>query len=165
MGNFTEYLNRKDVKKALQFPESFTYHDINLDLNSAYTTSGATWIPTTPKVAAILDAYQTPKFVEDGTSIGDVRILALNGNLDAIVNTHGNVAQYERIIWSRMGEYRAADWRALREDEVKGTGSWKGTRDGRLVFMAVDGAGHMVPGDVPEASHHILQRWLHNGWR
>ncbi|KAJ4150539.1 hypothetical protein LMH87_011285 [Akanthomyces muscarius] len=165
MGNFTEYLNRKEVKKALEFPDSFTYHNVNLDVNSAYTESGSAWIPTTPQVADILDAYKTPKFVDDGKSIGDIRVMALNGNLDAGINTHGNIAQYERIIWSRMGEYRVADWQDLKEEEVKGTGSWKGTQDGRLVFMAVDDAGHMVPGDAPEASYHILQRWLHNGWR
>ncbi|TQV97824.1 carboxypeptidase Y [Cordyceps javanica] len=165
MGNFTEYLNRKQVKEALKFPESFTYHDINLDLNSAYVESGSAWVPTTPKVADILDAYKTPKFVDDGKSVGDVRIMALNGNLDSGINTHGNIIQYERIVWSRMGEYRIADWQDLEEGEVKGTGSWKGTKDGRLVFMAVDDAGHMVPGDAPEASYHILQRWLHNEWR
>ncbi|ATY64586.1 Peptidase serine carboxypeptidase [Cordyceps militaris] len=164
-GNFTAYLNRAQVKKTLKFPESFTYHDVNFHLNSAYILSGAMWIPTTPKIADILDAYQTPTFADDGKNIGDIRIMALNGNLDASINTHGNMALFERIVWSRMGEYRVAEWQDLDEDEVKGTGSWKGTKDGRLVFMAVDDAGHMLPGDVPEASYHILQRWLRNEWR
>lgn len=113
----------------------------------------------------ILDAYKTPTFADDGKHIGDIRIMALNGNLDASINTHGNMALFERIVWSRMGEYRVAEWQDLDEEEVKGTGSWKGTKDGRLVFMAVDDAGHMLPGDVPEASYHILQRWLRNEWR
>ncbi|KAJ3474813.1 hypothetical protein NLG97_g9684 [Lecanicillium saksenae] len=165
MGNMTEYLNRNQVKKALEFPESFTFHDINWDINAAYVGSGSAYIPTTPKVAYILDAYKTPKIVDDGKSIGDIRVMALNGNLDAGINSHGNIAQYERILWSRMGEYNAADWHDLKDENVRGTGSWKGTKDGRLVFMAVDDAGHMVPGDAPEASYHILQRWLHNGWR
>lgn len=164
-GDFGEYLNRKHVKAALKFPPSFTYSEINWDMNTAYVDSGDPWVPTTPRVGAILDAYQTGKIVDDGKSIGDVRLLALNGNFDAGINTHGNMMTYERIIWSRMGDYRAAKWRDLAEEDIAGTGWWKGTNDGRLVFIGVDDAGHMVPGDVPEASFHILQRWLHNGWR
>lgn len=164
-GNYTEYLNRKEVKKALGFPESFQFDFISWQTNSDYVASGAPWVPTTPKVAAILDAYQTPKVVDDGKSIGDVRIMVLNGNLDLVVNSHGNIMQYERVIWSGMGDYRAAKWHPLDEEGVAGKGSWKGTDDGRLVFMAVDDAGHMVPGDVPETAYRIVQRWLNNEWR
>lgn len=165
MGNITAYLNQKDVLKTLDFPASFVFHDINLDLNTAYVMSGTAFTPTTPLVAGILDAYKTPKIVGDGKSIGDVRVMVLNGNLDFVVNSHGNKMQYERIVWSRMGEYRAAKWRDLAEEDNVGGGSWKATKDGRLAFLSVDGAGHMVPGDIPAASYHILQRWLHNQWR
>ena len=44
------------------------------------------------------------------------------------------------------------------------TGFWKGTRDGRLVFVGVDGGGHTVPGDVREGSAQILQRWIEGRW-
>ncbi|KAM3505612.1 hypothetical protein MY11210_007900 [Beauveria gryllotalpidicola] len=165
MDNLTEYLNRREVKRKLGFPDCFTFYETNKGLGSAYVKSGFAWVPTTHKVAAILDAYKTPKLLLDGTRFGDVRIMVLNGNLDPFVNTHGNIAQYDRIIWSRRDEYRIATWQALNKEEVKASGSWKGTKDGRLVFVAIDDAGGMVPADAPEASYHILDRWLRNEWR
>ncbi|KAJ6784693.1 hypothetical protein PWT90_00436 [Aphanocladium album] len=164
-GNFIQYVNQKEVKAALRFPESYVFSGINEDINNAYHDSGSAWVPTSPQLGRILDAYQTREVVDDGKRIGDIRVMALNGNLDYVINTHGNILQYERVIWSRMGEYRAAKWRNLEDEDVAGTGSWKGTGDGRLVFVALDGAGHTVPGDKPEPSFKIMQRWLHNGWR
>ncbi|KAJ3493753.1 hypothetical protein NLG97_g4531 [Lecanicillium saksenae] len=164
-GNYIAYLNRAESKTSLGFPESYVFVDLNQDINDGYHNSGSAWIPTTPQVGAILDAYQTPKVVNDGRAIGDIRVLVLNGNFDMVANTHGNILQYERVIWSRMGEYRSAKWRDLMDEGVAGTGSWKGTEDGRLVFVALDGAGHSLPGDMPEPSFKIIQRWLYNGWR
>lgn len=165
MGDYVAYLNRPEVKKALKFPEPFQFEMINYDINFEYNDSGSVYISTSPKVGDILDAYKTPKIVDDGKSIGDVRVMVLNGNLDNSLNSHGNILQYDHLIWSRLGEYRAAKWRDIADEDVAGTGSWKGTKDGRLVFMAVDDAGHMVPGDVPEASYRIMQRWMHGGWK
>lgn len=153
------------MKEALHFPESYVFVAENSDINDAYHNSGSAWMPTSPQVGKVLDAYQTHKIVDDGKIIGDIRLMVLNGNLDMVANTHGNILQYERVIWSRMGEYRAAKWRHLAHEGIAGTGSWKGTADGRLVFIALDGAGHDVPGDAPEQSFKIMQRWLYNGWR
>lgn len=47
---------------------------------------------------------------------------------------------------------------------MKATGFWKGTRDGRLVFVGVDGAGHEVPGDVREGSYRILSKFIDGGF-
>ena len=163
-GNLTTFLNQKHVKVALKFPDTFVFDEVNWEINSIYTeTSGGK--PTSPQVAAILDSYITPQVVDDGKSIGDVRVLVLNGNEDAAVTTPGNMMQWDRVVWSRMAEYRGAQWRDLADEGVAATGSWKATKDGRLTFVAVDNAGHMVPGDVPEGAYRILQRWIGGGWR
>ena len=72
--------------------------------------------------------------------------------------------QYDNLLWSGQAEYRAASWKTLPEDEVAATGTWKAARDGRLAFMAIDGAGHMVPGDVREGSYKIVHKWLKGDW-
>lgn len=160
----TEYLNQKHVKEALKFPESFVFDQINWDLNSAYVNTSA-GKSTAPQASAILDAYMTPKLVDDGKPIGDVKILVLNGNEDPGIHTAGNKMQWDRVVWSRMAEYRAAEWRDLADEDVAATGEWKATKDGRLAFVAVDKAGHMVPGDAPEGAYRILQQWLAGGWK
>jgi cathepsin A (carboxypeptidase C) len=163
-GNITEFLNQKHVKEALKFPEAFVFDQVNWQINPIYTkTSGGK--PTSPEAAAILDSYMTPKLVDDGKPIGDVRVLVLNGNEDPMVGTPGNMMQWDRVAWSRMAEYRGAQWHDLEDEGVAATGSWKATKDGRLAFVAVDKAGHMVPGDVPEGAYRILQRWIAGEWR
>ncbi|KAM3564228.1 hypothetical protein MY1884_000850 [Beauveria asiatica] len=164
MGNLTEYLNRREVKMKIGFPDCFNFTEKNHFIQSAYFFLGSPWVPTTHKIAAILDAYKTPKMIFDGSSFGDVRILVLNGNLDPFSNTQGNMDQFDNINWSRKIDYRIASWQAFNKKEFKTTGLWKGTKDGRLVFVGVDNAGGMVPADSPEASYIILDRWLRNEW-
>lgn len=163
-GNYTEFLNQRDVKKILGFPETYVFRGNNQEINDAYSKSGSHWVPTTPHVAAVLNAYHAHMIVDKSKAVGDIRLMVLNGNLDPGINTQGNIIQFDSVIWRRMGEYRAAKWHDLAQENVSATGSFKGTSDGRLVFIAVDGAGHMVPSDVPEASFKIVQRWLERGW-
>ena len=114
--------------------------------------------------SAVLEAYRTPKIGKDDEYLADIKVLVLNGNDDAVVNTYGNMWQYDNLLWSGQAEYRTASWKTLPEDEVAATGTWKATRDGRLAFMAIDGAGHMVPGDVREGSYKIVHKWLKGDW-
>ncbi|KAH0492926.1 hypothetical protein TgHK011_007852 [Trichoderma gracile] len=150
-GNITAYLNQPLVKAALGFPPSFTFEDIDIPLNTAYTLSKDPFRPTTRQVARVLDA--------------GIRVLVLQGNEDYIVNTPGNVWAYDNLRWSGLADYRLARWRALPEG-MAATGTWKGDGgEGRLAFVAVDGAGHTVPGDVREGSWRIVREWLEGGWR
>lgn len=156
-GNFTAYLNQPHILDALHFPPSFTFSPINWAINTAYTDNASPWKPTTHELAAILDAHAHPSLR------ADIRLLILNGNEDFVVNTPGNVWAYDNLLWSGHAEYRISRWVAMPED-VAATGFWKGTRDGRLVFVGVDDAGHTVPGDVREGSGQILRKWLKNEW-
>ncbi|UNI19021.1 hypothetical protein JDV02_005240 [Purpureocillium takamizusanense] len=154
---FTWYLNQDHIKSALGFPTSFTFEAVNLELHQAYEDSRTMLKPTTGEIATVLDAYKTP-------GLGDIRVLVLNGNEDYIVNTPGQKWIYDKLPWSGQPDYRIAKWTALPEG-LAATGFWKGTRDGRLVFVGVDGVGHTVLGDAREGSQRILQRWFEGGWR
>lgn len=149
------YLNQDHIKKALKFPTSYVFEDVDLDINTAYTLFKDPWKPTTREVARILDAHHTP-------NLGDIRLLVLQGNEDYIVNTPGNMWAYDNLRWSGLADYRLAQWRALPE-HIAATGFWKSS--GRLAFVAVDGAGHTVPGDVREGASQIAQEWIQGGWR
>lgn len=154
-GNMSAYINQAHIKKALKLPPSYVFEDIDLVLNSAYVLSKDPFRTTTRELARILDAYRTP-------NLGDIRVLVLQGNEDYIVNTPGNIWAYENLRWSGLADYRLAPWQELPES-MAATGSWKSS--GRLAFVAVDGAGHTVPGDVREGSYRIAQEWLEGGWR
>lgn len=151
-GNFTDYLNQPHIKAALRFPPAFTFKPVSWAINTAYTDGRTPFKPTTREVGAILDAYLTP-------GLGDIRLLVLQGNEDFIVNTPGQAWTYDNLRWSGQAEYRIQAWRELDED-VKATGFWKGTVDGRLLFVGLDGAGHTVPGDVREGSLQTIQKWI-----
>ncbi|KAL7951565.1 Alpha/Beta hydrolase protein [Trichoderma barbatum] len=154
-GNMTAYLNQAHIKSALKLPPSSVFDDIDWDINAAYTYFKDPFRPTTGELARILDAYRTPH-------LGDIRVLVLQGNEDYVVNTPGNMWAYENLRWSGLADYRLAKWQDLPES-MAATGSWKSS--GRLAFVAVDGAGHTVPGDVREGSYRIAQEWLQGGWR
>lgn len=139
-------------------PASKVYDPINWEINTAYVDGGAAYAPTTRQVASILDAH-----AEDPAP-ADIKLLVLNGNDDYIVNTPGQILTYDNLRWSGQAEYRLKKWQKL-PDGMGVTGKWKTSKDGRLAFVGVDGAGHMVPGDQREGSYHILQRWIHGQWR
>lgn len=157
-GNVTAFINQGRVKKALDKPDSFVFLNLDLDIQNAFRDDGSFSNPTTRELIDVLEAYDK----ED--SVADIKVLVINGNDDYIVNTAGNKWQYDRLEWIGQAEYSIKNWRPLPEG-LAATGSWKGTSDGRLVFVAVDGAGHTVPGDVREGSFRILQKWMKDGWR
>lgn len=113
--------------------------------------------PTTKELRDVLEAHER-------TQLGDIRVLVLNGNEDYTINTPGQKWLYDNLLWSQQADFRVAQWSDLPKG-VSAKGSWKGTRDGRLVFVSVDGAGHTAPGDVPEGAYKILQKWIEGGWR
>lgn len=156
-GNLTGYLNQEHVKKALDVPASKVFQLANTDIGEAFAQSATVFTPTTQQVASILDAYS------ELPAVADIKVLVLNGNDDFLVNSPGVVWAYDHLRWSGQAEYRIKKWRDL-PDGMATTGSWKAMRDGRLAFVRVDGAGHVVPADVRQGSYNILQRWLQGGW-
>lgn len=157
-GNITAYLNQDWVKEALDKPLSFQFRDINRDMFDAFGDCGSIWKPTTQELGYVLDAYTA------ANQVADIKVLVMNGNLDFGINTPGNMWQYDRLAWSGQAEYRVKKWEPLPEG-LAATGTWKATSNGRLAFVAVDDAGHTVPGDVREGSYRILDKWLQGEWR
>ena len=156
-GNFTRYLNQEHIKKALNFPSSFVYSAINVEMNQAYALSNDIYQPTTKELTDVLTAYEHP-------GLGDIRVLVLNGDDDYALNTPGQIWLYDNLRWSGQADYRIASWAGLPE-KFAATGTWKATRDRRLVFVSLDGAGHTVPSDQREGSYRVLQEWMKNGWQ
>lgn len=90
-----------------------------------------------------------------------IKLLVLNGNEDGLCNTPGQKWVYENLSWRGAAGYRAATWKSLTAAGIKnGKGEWKASEDGKLAFVAMDGAGHMVPLDQPEVAAQIIQKWI-----
>lgn len=153
-----EYLNRAHVKKELGLPADFVFSDVNMDIWQAFHDSGAWYSPTTQELINVLNAYTEDK-------IGDIKVLVLNGNSDFYCNTQGNMWQYDRLPWHGQSEYSRNSFQPLQEEEVAARGSWKATADGRLAFVAIDGAGHFAPRETREGFSRIVNKWLQRSWR
>lgn len=97
-----------------------------------------------------------------------IRVLVLNGNLDGTCSTPGQKWAWERIPWTGASWYRSQAWRELKElgvgmgQDGKG-GEWKVSKGGELLFIGLDGAGHMVPMDEGGLTDRIVRRWI-GGW-
>lgn len=156
-GNITEYLNNDYIKRAIGVDPSHTWLALNDTYPIPFFESGDNFRSSANRLAEALDLRSTE-------GLDGLRLLVLNGNEDYIVNTPGQIWMYDNLLWSGHAEYRINKWRDLPEN-IGVTGFWKGTDDGKLVFVGLDGAGHGVPGDVPEAAHRVLQRWLQYEWR
>jgi len=101
-----------------------------------------------------------------------VRVLAINGNDDWIVNTPGQMMVYDKLSWKGQAAYRVAPWQHWSSNDARksdkpspfaGSGFWKQSSDRRVVLAGVDGAGHEVPKFQAKASLDLVSRWL-EGW-
>ena len=159
------YLNQPHVLQSLNFSSSFRFENVNLDLNEAFMKTKDPFLPTTRQISAILDSY----LLRAGF---DIRVLIMNGNDDYLVNTPGQIRTYDKAFWSNSDSYRQAHWAywpeksdrlTTRGRDFAGSGYWKQSKDARLVFVGVNGAGHAAPSDQKEATWNIFDQWL-RGW-
>jgi cathepsin A (carboxypeptidase C) len=149
-GNFTALLNQDHVKEALRFPPSFTFSPIAWPVNQGYSDGRTPYKPTTRELAAVLEAHEARPALR-----ADVRLLVLPGS----------VLAYDAFGWSGQADFRAARFADLPADVDAATGFWKATPDQRLVFVALDGAGHTVPGDVRQGSYQVVQKFIARDWQ
>lgn len=86
-------------------------------------------------------------------------MLIYNGQNDVVVNTAGVLQYLNGLNWEGIGAWKRTIkqiW--TRYGEVKGWAKvW-----GNLWFVMVNGAGHMVPTDQPEAAFTMLGHFIAN---
>ena len=152
MGNYTAYMNQRWVKEALSKPAGVFFSPFSKRMYESFQNSSAYMTPTTKELSNVLD-------YEDDT----IRVLVLNGKRDYVANAPGTIQTLDKLHWAGGEEYRDNEWINLPKNVARG--EWKATKDGRLVFVSLDNAGHMVPLDQSEGSFHIIQGWLNGGWK
>lgn len=88
-----------------------------------------------------------------------IRVLIYNGQNDFVVNTAGVLTYLNGLNWEGVPR-----WKRTRKEiwtihgEIKG---WAKVA-GNLWFAFVNGAGHMVPSDQPEAAFNLLGHFIYN---
>lgn len=165
LGWISEYLNRKDVQKALG-AEVSNYESCNFDINRNFLFQGDWMQPFHRLVPGILK--EIPVLIYAGDA--DCKlipflhpILADTNIITVICNWLGNKAWTEALEWSGHKGYAAADFVPLKQSD---TGDKIGNvkSSGNFTFIQIHAAGHMVPFDQPEPSLDMLNRWLSGEW-
>ncbi|OLN96609.1 Carboxypeptidase Y-like protein [Colletotrichum chlorophyti] len=156
------YIRSEAVLAALEVPESVgrNFSLISMGVNQAFTEAGDPGLSTEREVRFVLES--------------GVDVLVYNGDLDLACNTAGNVRWTEKLGWAGQVEFTAKDfqpWFAKRGGEVVRAGRWKevskvvgGGKKARFAFVTVEGSGHMVPLDQPEAGLQMVRNWLFEGF-
>lgn len=88
-----------------------------------------------------------------------IKVLIYNGQNDVVVNTAGVLQYLNSLNWEGISQWKRTEkqiWTMY--GEVKG---WAKV-SGNLWFALVNGAGHMVPSDQPEAAFSLLGHFLNN---
>lgn len=152
MGNYTAYMNQGWVKEALSKPASVFFSPFSKKMYESFHNSSAYMAPTTKELSNILDH-------ENNT----IRVLVLNGKRDYIANAPGTINTFNNLHWTGAKQYRGNAWTSIPAKVAHG--EWKASKDGHLVFISLENAGHMVPLDQREGSFHIIQAWLNGEWK
>ncbi|KAJ8655583.1 hypothetical protein O0I10_008671 [Lichtheimia ornata] len=142
-----KYLNRKDVMLAVgaQVDKVVMCND---DINLRFTSTGDWMLPYVNEI---------PQLLEDG-----IRVLIYAGDADFVCNYMGNKAWVIKLPWSGHNEFASAKdtaWFSSTANEQGG--ELRRTKDGRLAFLRVFNAGHMVPKDQGGYALDMVNSWLH----
>lgn len=87
-----------------------------------------------------------------------IKVLIYNGQHDVVVNNPGVLQYLNSLNWEGIAQWkRTAKSIWTRYGQVKG---WAKV-SGNLWYVHVNGAGHMVPTDQPEAAFNLLGRFIH----
>jgi carboxypeptidase C (cathepsin A) len=93
------------------------------------------------------------------TAIQNVKVLIYNGQNDFVVNTAGVITYLNGLNWNMMPY-----WKRTRKQIWTIHGQVRGWTKvyGNLWFAVVNGAGHMVPTDQPDAAFNLLGHFIYN---
>jgi carboxypeptidase C (cathepsin A) len=91
--------------------------------------------------------------------LGRVRVLIYNGQYDVVVNNGGVLTYLNSLHWDGI-----ENWKRTRKTRWTIVGHMQGwvKNSGNLWFAHVNGAGHMVPSDKPEAALVMFGHFLRN---
>ncbi|GAA5884563.1 hypothetical protein JCM6882_005300 [Rhodosporidiobolus microsporus] len=146
------YMNQPDVRKELGASPDRTFESCNGQVNQAFQFQG----DVAHNTAALI-----PPLLEDG-----IRFLIYAGDADFMCNSKGNLAWTLALPWSKQDKYNKSKLVSFKTKDGKKAGTTRAvTTDGGaglLRFLEIEGAGHMVPYDQPEASLDFFTRWIAN---
>jgi carboxypeptidase C (cathepsin A) len=134
-----QYLNRSEVKAALNLPPDASFFQCDDGAGFNYTGN-------TP---ALMPFY---RHVIENTSL---RVLVYNGDTDPGLNSF-----YAQNWTSALGYAEAQPWRPWTLDGRQRMGGYVTRYEKDFDFLTIRGAGHMVPEYKSAASLEFVSRWL-----
>ncbi|KAH8889045.1 alpha/beta-hydrolase [Thozetella sp. PMI_491] len=138
------------LRKAMGINSQFIWSPVSFDIEQDFEASGAISQSVIPQVRSLLDSYK-------------VRILVMNGDLDALVVSSGQARIFDNLPWHGQLDYRQQAWRNWSMQDSKGSISGGQIKNSTLLkFVRFENAGHMVPGDDPLGAATVLEEWLKN---
>lgn len=131
-----------------------------LNANKASFGATADYLSGNPAIYAAFSADISQSYAHDvATLLKSIKVLIFNGQNDVVVNTGGVLQYLNGLNWEGTPQWRRADkqiWTLY--GEIQG---WAKV-SGNLWFVLVNGAGHMVPTDRPEAAFSMMGHFLVN---
>ncbi|KAI0772250.1 serine carboxypeptidase [Irpex lacteus] len=141
------FLNKPHVQAALGVnSDYFSRHNFSGwsdDVNARFNENLDSVFPSPYYIAALLER--------------GVRALVYAGANDWICNWIGNQNMLLNLEWTGADAFRAS---TAKEWTVDGEVAGLTRSAGKLTFVTVDGAGHMVPHDKPKEALELVRRWL-----
>ncbi|OAD71105.1 hypothetical protein PHYBLDRAFT_114461, partial [Phycomyces blakesleeanus NRRL 1555(-)] len=140
-----QYLRKPEVIRA-SHSQITTFKTCNSAVNHRFVVNGD-WMK--PYHASV------PRLLDEG-----IRVLLYAGDADYICNWIGYKDWAKSIAWSQQNEFnRAFDIPWISKSTGRIAGEIRQTRNGRLTFLKMYKAGHMVPYDQPEHSLDMIHAW------
>lgn len=143
------YMNDPEVKKALGVSKEREFQSCNMAVNQAFSFQGDV-------------AHDSPSLLVPLLEKSDVRVLIYAGDLDFLCNYLGNQRWVEALEWSGKADYNKAKFHNMTDGNGSTVKSSDSEGAGKLTYLRVRDAGHMVPYDQPEVALTMIQKWVND---
>ncbi|KXS10435.1 peptidase S10, serine carboxypeptidase [Gonapodya prolifera JEL478] len=144
MNDIVAWLNTPEIRSTLGVGD-IEFKSCNMQVNLDFQLKGDWMHPFVKLIPSMLD--------EAG-----VRVLIYAGDADFICNWLGNKAWTLELEWSGKEEYNSAKDKPWTTESGLDAGEFRSY--GPFTFVRVNGAGHMVPYDQPDAALDMFSSWL-----
>lgn len=142
-----EFLNNATVRTALHIPDG---HQTYMECNDG--TLGFTYIMEERASQFIWEAMK-----------GRYQMMKYSGNIDAVVPTDGTLGwinSLNRTVVTEWRQFNVSDWNETTNPNPQ-VGGWIENYED-LTFVSINGAGHMVPADRPDAIGYVVKHFINN---